>query len=153
MKLEISSAPKVSGAGLFRSLVPTFRKIASSVPRKDDLIEVNLVGRRKITQLNENYKNRTGSAEILTFDYGDDGFSTADGNLRGEIYIYFGGVSRSAGKLGVSEKAYLLRLFVHGICHLLGYEHGKEEEAKRMEEVEKKLLRPYLSKGDIDAMF
>lgn len=153
MKLEVSNSPNVSGIKTFNKLVPVFKEIAVSLPGRNDLVGVNLIGRKKITELNRRYKNRKGSAEILTFDYGVDPPSKADGDLRGEIYIYFGRASKSARRLGVSEKSYLLRLFVHGICHLLGYRHGNDKEAKRMEEVEKKLLRPHLSKRLIDAMF
>jgi len=34
----------------------------------------------------------------------------------------------------------LMILLIHGLLHLLGYNHGKEKEAEEMEEVEKKIL-------------
>jgi len=152
MKIEVYNSPGVDGLKQFKSLVPVFKKIASSLPGRGDLVAVNLVGRRKITELNKKYKGRRGSAEVLTFDYGSDEPTTDEGDPRGEIYLYYGKASKAARRLGVSGRAYLLRLFVHGICHLMGYEHGSEKEAKKMEEVEKKLLRHHLSSNVIEKM-
>ena len=96
-----------------------------------------------------------GAETKVLMDAGYDvvGITFGEDNIRAEIYIYYGKARNTAKKLGVSYKDYLLRLFVHGICHLLGYKHGTDQEAQEMEEVEKKLLRPYLKKRTLSQMF
>jgi len=153
MKLILNVSRNVSGIHALKKLEPAMRMIASKVNDGDQVIGLNLVGRKKITELNRLYKGRRGSAEILTFDFGDDDETFGEDNIRAEIYIYYGKARNTAKKLGVSYKDYLLRLFVHGICHILGYKHGTDQEAQEMEEVEKKLLRPYLKKRTLSQMF
>ena len=46
-----------------------------------------------------------------------------------------------------------LRVGVHGLLHVLGYEHATEEDAGRMEGEEKRLLLGYLSPSEVNALF
>jgi len=153
MKLTMNASRKVSGIRVFKKLEPKMKAIAGKIDGSNQVIGLNLVGRKKITELNKLYKGRRGSAEILTFDFGNDEETFGEDNIRAEIYIYYGKARNTADRLGVSYEDYLLRLFVHGICHILGYKHGTDQEAKEMEEVEKKLLRPYLKKRTLSRMF
>jgi len=153
MKLIVNVSRNVSGINVLKSIEPVMQRIAGEVADGKQVVGLNLVGRKKITELNKLYRGRRGSAEILTFDYGDNDEPFEEDSLRAEIYIYYGKARNTAGRLGVSEEDYMLRLFVHGICHVLGYTHRTNEEAKEMEEVEKQLLRPYLKNVALSRMF
>ncbi|RKZ05455.1 rRNA maturation RNase YbeY [bacterium] len=156
MKIVMNFAQNVGGKPDLESIVSKVKDVASSMAPRDGVIELNLVGKRRMTYLNKEYKGRRGAAEILTFDYSesdDDLDYQRDGQTLGEIYIYYGKIARSADRLGISRKAYLLRIIVHGLCHLQGYGHGDEIQARKMEEVEKRLLSPILKKEEMAVLF
>jgi len=59
----------------------------------------------------------------------------------GEIIICPEVVFENVVKFGETKKSEMLKIFVHGILHLCGYDHeGSVEEAEKMEAVEKKYL-------------
>jgi probable rRNA maturation factor len=58
----------------------------------------------------------------------------------GDIIISLEYGVRKSRKLEISLQKWLQQLLVHGICHLLGYTHDTEEEYKKMQKEERKLL-------------
>jgi probable rRNA maturation factor len=92
---------------------------------------VNLVfvGDARMRKLNQNFRKIDRTTDVLSFNL-DDG-KTADSTL-GEIYISMPQARRQARQYGGSLSAEYLRLAVHGLLHLLGYDHGKPSEEKKM---------------------
>lgn len=88
---------------------------------------------REVAALNRRYRHRRGPTDVLTFVYGshvsrvtchmsrilDDHMS----RLHGEIYIALGVARRQARQREVPVRHELLRLGVHGLAHLAGYDH------------------------------
>lgn len=108
-------------------------------------INVIFVDEAAITRLNEIWKGRKGSTDVLTFDY-----SEKKGVANGEIYIcpkvaerYVKEARVGAGKSiplnSAAVSAEVLNLFVHGLLHLAGYTHETEGKLaammKRAEEI------------------
>ncbi len=128
--------------------------VASCFPPADALVEINLVGERKMAELNRVYRRRRGVSEILTFCYTDDnGSDPGVESAAGEIYLCWKRLALGARKRRVSKAAYLLRLLVHGLCHLQGYRHDDGPSEIRMEKVEKERLRLHLSEGEVARLF
>jgi probable rRNA maturation factor len=115
-------------------------------------VEVNLVGERRMAFLNRRYKGRRGAAEILTFVYEDDSVPGGEGTA-GEILICWSRLVSSARSVGVSSRAYLLRLVAHGLCHIEGFSHGDEASADIMEERERELLGGFLTGEELGRLF
>ncbi len=62
-------------------------------------------------------------------------------SMLGDIVISTDTAKREAEEMGETLECTIYRLLIHGLLHLLGYEHeGSEREAKRMSDLEKKLL-------------
>lgn len=80
--------------------------------------------------LNRTYRGRHGPTDILTFVYERRPW------LRGEIYIAADVARRQALRRGVSLRDECLRLCVHGLAHLAGYDHHTPEELCRMRQKE-----------------
>lgn len=116
------------------------------------LVEVTLVGERRMARMNRRYRGRRGAAEILTFDYGAAAGGCAD-DPRGEILICGKRLVAGARRAGVSRRAYLLRLLAHGLCHLKGHSHRGEAAGARMEAVERRCLEGLLSAREIGRLF
>ena len=115
-------------------------------------VDVTLIGERRMAGLNREYKGRRGAAEILTFVY-DDEPSPRGEDSAGEILICWKSLTASAAGLGVSRRAYLLRLVAHGLSHLEGFSHGDEAEAARMEKREQEFLDGMVPERDLARMF
>ncbi|UCF05627.1 MAG: rRNA maturation RNase YbeY [bacterium] len=138
----------------FNALVPLMCEVASRFTPKEAPVELNLVGERRMAELNRAYRGRRGATEILTFDYTDTKTTPPDpGNPIGEIYLCWRKITGNARAKGVSNRDYLLRLLVHGLCHLQGYQHGDEISAARMEAIEKNHLSSFLSKRRMALLF
>lgn len=152
MKAILSCRPRVRGRERFNETSALIDSLVFKVLPKHALVEINLVGGRRMAELNRRYRGRRGPSEILSFSYGSDPGSGHE-NTVGEIYLCWPRLARSAEKRRVEDEEYMLRLVAHGLCHLKGYRHDDEMEERKMEEVEKRLLRGLLKDGVIDRLF
>jgi len=86
----------------------------------------------RIQELNRRYLDRDRPTDVLSFPDGDrlpDGF-----RLLGEIVISLDTARRQAGELGHSTLRELQELALHGVLHLLGYDHERDNgEMERLE--------------------
>ena len=154
MKVILSCRPRVRGKAGFEKAAGLVESLASRVAPTDSLVEVNLVGERRMAELGRIYRRRKGASEILTFPYSTyPGGGTADEDALGEIFLCWTRLTAGARRRRVSSIHYMLRLLAHGLCHLKGYRHDDEENERKMEEVERKLLRGLIPKGVIARLF
>jgi len=146
-----SSSPSVRGKREFeraRGLIEGLGQRCAGSGR----IDVTLVGERRMAALNREYRGRRGAAEILTFVYGGDPRPAGEGPA-GEILICWKKLEESAARLGVSRRAYLLRLVAHGLSHVEGFTHGEDAQALRMEAREREMLDGVVGERYIGRMF
>lgn len=97
-------------------------------------------------KLNKTYRNIDRVTDVLSFAFNDvqDNFIP---ELLGEIYIAKDQALRQSEELGHSLKDEILFLGVHGLLHLLGYNHEKEEEEKVMFSIQEKELEKWLKRN------
>ena len=94
-----------------------------------------------VKELNRDFRGKNKPTNVLSFP--------GDGHL-GDIVLAFETVAREAEEQGKSIRAHTQHLLVHGVLHLLGYDHMKDDEAEHMEKKEIKILKklgvtnPYL---------
>jgi probable rRNA maturation factor len=142
----------VIGRERFRETSALIDSLVLRVLPKHAIVEINLVGERRMVELNKRYRGRRGASEILSFSYGSEPGLGQDDSI-GEIYLCWPRLTRGAQRRKVDDKEYALRLIAHGLCHLKGYSHGNEAEERKMEEVEKRLLQGLLSDEVIKRLF
>lgn len=98
-------------------------------------VSVVLVDDRYIRQLNREYRDKDYATDVLSFALNEgDEPQIIDGspeNLLGDIIISLETAVRQANEYGHSLEREVAFLTVHGMLHLLGYDH--EEEADRQE--------------------
>ena len=110
------------------------KKVLSSENRETETISLALVGKEEIRELNKKFRKKNKPTDVLSFNLQSKGYL-------GEIIICPDIVKENAKKYGVTTKSEILKVFVHGILHLCGYDHEKsEKEAKVMEEKQEKYL-------------
>ena len=99
-----------------------------------------LVGNEKIQEINKNYRGIDRVTDVISFAF-EDNPNMRYNNMRflGEIYICIPRMQEQAVLYGHSEIRELAFLTVHGLLHLLGYDHQTKEEEevmfKKQEEV------------------
>jgi len=89
-----------------------------------------------IKKLNRLYRNIDRTTDVLSFPF-------AENDLLGEIYISLHRTEVQARRYKVTFDDEFVRLFVHGMFHLAGYDHIKENDRKIMEALELRLLDRY----------
>jgi probable rRNA maturation factor len=96
----------------------------------------------RLRELNNEYAGEDESTDVLSFSLREgEEFASPDGVLRlGEVIISFLTAERQARAAGRSTGDEVAHLLVHGILHLLGYDHAEQEEQRRMRSREEELL-------------
>ena len=87
-----------------------------------------IVDDAQIAELNRTYLDRTGPTNVLAFSMREGEFSTINPQLLGDVVISLETAHQEAVLSGVSMETRFSQLLVHGILHLLGYDHEQTEE-------------------------
>jgi probable rRNA maturation factor len=110
------------------------RRWASSAVERDVNVTLRFVDGRESRALNRRYRGRDRATNVLTFVY-DDGVS-----LTGDIVLSAPVVEREARAQHKTLVAHYAHLVIHGMLHLQGYDHARDDDAARMEAREVALL-------------
>lgn len=115
-------------------------------------LAVRLVGTHESAQLNGRYRDKPYATNVLSFP--------ADVRLPGlvvlgDLVICMPVVKAEAGAQQKSIEAHLCHMIVHGVLHLLGYDHIGDDEADAMETLERRIMAdlghddPYRERGEV----
>ncbi|RBQ32083.1 rRNA maturation RNase YbeY [Arcobacter sp. FW59] len=110
--------------------IAIIEKIASKLTQKD--IELLIVDNLTIQEINKEYRQKDKPTDVLSFPFEGD-FSHVP---LGTIIISIDFVKDKAKEYGHSEIEELSLLFIHGILHLLGYDHEVDKGEHRQKEEE-----------------
>lgn len=102
----------------------------------------------ELAQLNKAYAGESHATDVLSFAQEGD-FAKATNVMLGDIVISVETAIRQAQQAGHSLAYELLHLAVHGLCHLLGYDHATQEEEQVMFGYEAVLRKQALRKGPV----
>lgn len=101
-----------------------------------------IVDDEEIHQLNREYLGKDRPTNVISFPMQEGEGAGIQPALLGDVVISADTAARDAAEAGLSFEHELCFLLLHGILHLLGYDHerGTEEEARRMETRERELF-------------
>ncbi|MGH8507374.1 MAG: rRNA maturation RNase YbeY [Gammaproteobacteria bacterium] len=102
-------------------------------------VTVRIVGEAEGAELNRRWRKRSGATNVLSFP--SEGLEHAAPAFLGDIVICAPVVMREAQEQSKFPEAHWAHLVVHGVLHLLGYEHQAEREAVAMEQLEQDILK------------
>jgi len=94
-----------------------------------------------VLELNGAYRNSPSPTNVLSFPIAD-GFPRGDDQVRplGDIVLASGVLVRESEELGKPVAHHAQHLIVHGLLHLLGFDHEEVEDAEHMEALETRIL-------------
>ena len=101
-------------------------------------LSVLLASDDRLAELNENWRGKSGPTNVLSFPGELEGPGPA---LLGDIALALESVEDEAADAGISVSDHLSHLVVHGVLHLLGYDHEIDREADAMERLETEILK------------
>jgi len=94
-----------------------------------------------IAELNDRYMGKDGPTNVLAFPMSENPRAGPDDGVLGDIVVSLDTARREADAGEEPLPQAVFRLLIHGLLHLLGYDHEtSEEEALRMEEAQERLL-------------
>lgn len=102
-----------------------------------------IVDDREIRDLNKNYRNIDAATDVISFALEDDTMSTIDTRVLGDIYISIDRAKAQALEYEHSLKRELSFLALHGLLHLLGFDHETAEDEEKMFALQKEVLAKY----------
>lgn len=108
----------------------------------DAELSVLLVGDRAMRTLNRTWRGKDRTTDVLSFSLREGRFPRIRPEMLGDIVISVPVAVRQAREAGHSLVREIDRLLVHGLVHLLGYDHERgPREDRRMKRKERELLR------------
>jgi probable rRNA maturation factor len=107
----------------------------------DGELSIALVGDDEIRRLNASYRNVDSPTDVLAFSMREGADLSVHPDLLGDVVISLDTAARQAERRGVALATEVRVLLVHGILHLLGYDHERSPaEARRMFRQQRRLL-------------
>jgi probable rRNA maturation factor len=112
-------------------------------------ISLTFVGTDEIRRWNAEYRDKDEATDVLSFPQVDRMDAFAQNNveaddvplLLGDVVLCTDRVREQAVQYGHDEAREFVYLFIHGLLHLLGYDHMDDEEKTRMRATEETAMR------------
>lgn len=133
VQVAVSGMPLPSARDIHRWAVQ-----ALSAQGASGELVVRIVDEAEMTALNTRYRGKDGPTNVLSFPV--EGFPGIDSGMLGDIVICAPVVQEEALRQGKDPQAHWAHLVIHGVLHLLGFDHLHENEAREMESTEAVLL-------------
>jgi probable rRNA maturation factor len=135
----------LEGYSISNSLNTKLKSVFKTICIDENLSEISInlriINDKEMTELNRKFRNRDSSTNVLSFT-NEDISKTITGNL-GDIAINYDYLERESTEQSKSFDDHMIHMLVHGIYHILGFDHKNDEIAKVMERKEITLLNKF----------
>ncbi len=133
-----------------KSAFESWVAVALQGENNDSELTIRIVSEHEISELNQLYRDKTGSTNVLSFPFEMPDFTLSDEPdgpllddlesmgrpLLGDLVICAAVVQREALEQKKPLEAHWAHMVIHGLLHLLGYDHIQNIEAEVMEKLE-----------------
>lgn len=125
-----------------------FEKLTNTVFNEikyNDHMEISLLltDDETIQELNKNYRNKDKPTDVLSFPMDDD-------KILGDIVISIDTAYKQASNVDIDIEREVAFLYIHGLLHLLGYDHETSiEDEKEMFELQERILKKLVDAGQV----
>ena len=112
---------------------------AIGAQRESTELSVRIVDAEEGKALNEQFRGSTGATNVLSFPFENE--SPQPLPLIGDIVICAPVVAKEAREQNKALNAHWAHMMIHGVLHLLGYDHQNENDANLMESLETEIMQ------------
>lgn len=105
-----------------------------------EFVEVVYVDETEIVRVNAEFLKRDYVTDIISFRYDDD---TTNQAIEGTLYCCAQRITEQANEFADSTRQEFLRVLIHGLIHLIGYDDGTPEEKQEMTKLEDHFLHQH----------
>ena len=114
--------------------------VLQTLPEQNKASEltIRVVDEAEITALNRQYRGKEGATNVLSFPY--EAIPGVASDLLGDVVICAPVVASESVVQNKPLDAHWAHVVIHGVLHLLGYDHHQDDEAHKMEVRETELL-------------
>jgi probable rRNA maturation factor len=116
------------------------RKTLESIPQKPCELTLRLVEPTEITLLNKSYRQKDKATNVLAFPSSFPSHVPLEVPFLGDIIVCPAVLETEASEQQIALEAHWTHILIHGVLHLLGYDHIEETDAKAMQALEIQLL-------------
>jgi probable rRNA maturation factor len=117
------------------------RDILNALDCHDVQLSILITDDREIAELNRQYLGRRGPTNVIAFPMREGEFSDIAPEILGDVVISIETTEREAREGEMELETRFSELLIHGILHLLGFDHeSDEQQAHEMEEKSRELL-------------
>ena len=122
--------------------INTIRKVIKATNTQRNGLTIRLSNDKEVKAFNLKWKGINKSTNILSFLNNDNVFSFENNMIYlGDIIISYDTLLKEVKSKKIDFKDHLSHILIHGILHLKGYTHEKEEDTRLMQNEEKRLLK------------
>lgn len=130
---------RVLAAGPAEADIQHWVEVALKHEQRDNIeLTLRIVDEAESAALNHQYRDKDYATNVLSFTY--DIPAEVGMNLLGDIVICASIIQREAAEQGKTEQAHWAHMVIHGLLHLLGFDHINDLDAKKMEAHEISIL-------------
>ncbi len=128
-----------------------FNKICRAFPKKYKFLgkkisfSLLLSNNRSIKKLNKEFRNKNKSTDILSFPINKK-IKMSKQTYIGDIIISYDFIDKPKSQKIEKFKEKLIKIFIHGFLHLLGFNHIKNKDYQKMSNEEKRIYQSVISK-------
>jgi probable rRNA maturation factor len=141
MNLQIKNNQKIVKIDK-RKIRQALKTVTNHLGCSDKYISVSFVDDNEIRVLNKNYLAKNRPTNVLSFSMQENDYGGINPQVLGDIVISAQTAKKDARKGGLTVNQEIDFLLIHGLLHLLGFNHEKttKDKAKKMEQKEKELF-------------
>ncbi len=129
---RLKAKPKLNEQTLGKIIETVSKRLALNAKS----ITVVFVDDSTLREMHARYLNDSSRTDVMTFDLGEDA-------VEGEIYISLDRAADQAEQYGVTVEQEIIRLTIHGLLHLKGYDDQTDSDRKEMKSIENALVEQY----------
>ncbi len=116
------------------------RRLLAVLDESGAELAVSLVGDAEMHRLNRVYRGKDRPTDVLAFAMREGRRTPGDAAVLGDVVISLDTAARQARRRGVPVSDEVRMLLIHGVLHLLGYDHERSlADARRMKAMERRL--------------
>ena len=138
MEVSLDVQREVEALPKDEELLAWVKEVLINENHGDTELTVRFVSKEESAGLNEQYRNKKGPTNVLSFPF--DAPAEVEIDLLGDLVICSDVVKQQAIEQNKQELAHWAHMIVHGTLHLLGYDHLTDDEANVMETKEITIL-------------